>query len=212
MKPVTLSWQSANDIQAAAQILRSDNVLIGDSDTVLGFLAPLTTEGFLSLNAIKKRTEKPYLILSQTVEKALAFMEFTTSTQRDHVAVLARACWPGPLTLVAPAHASLPSYCTSVSGTVGIRVPDHAGLQMLLRSFGGLFSTSANEASKPISRDFQASTTKQLIQQCAAIIMDQGEPANGLPSTIVDVCGDEPVIIRHGAINKEKIHSVWNNS
>ncbi len=124
-------------------ILQRGGVVLGHSDTVFGLLAQLSFEGVTSLNRVKGRHNKPYLVLVENKEKALALIEkpISESLQR-----LMDVCWPGPLTLVCKARSDLPDFIKGENGTIAIRVPDHQGLQSLLRHVDGLFSTSANKA------------------------------------------------------------------
>ncbi len=118
--------------QSAALIveeLQRGCVIAGDTDTVPGLLAPLSERGFKSLNLIKGRFEKPYLVLTDSPEKLTKFVDFPLD---PYVRVLIEQCWPGPLTIIFKAKAALPSYIKSVDGTIAIRIPKHAGLLKVL--------------------------------------------------------------------------------
>ncbi len=178
--------------------MRSGEVVVGSSDTVIGFLAPLTQEGFTALNTIKKRQEKPYLILVGSQSAVETLIEQPLSEQIK--GIMAR-CWPGPLTLIFKAKASLPDYIKGPDGTIALRVPAHTGLQQLLAHCNGLFSTSANKAGEPVPVSFDQ-LDSDIKKQVKALVDDHPDETSQevLPSTILD-CSDGTTIrvVREGA-------------
>ncbi len=119
-----LYWDHKNTICKVLAIMRSGGVIVGSSDTVIGLLAPLTKEGFDAFNRIKKRQEKPYLILVKSQFEAINLIDQVLS---EEIKNIMRSCWPGPLTLIFKAKADLPDYVKSPDGTIALRVPDHVG-------------------------------------------------------------------------------------
>jgi L-threonylcarbamoyladenylate synthase len=121
---------------------------------------------------------------------------------------LARAFWPGALTLVVPAGPRLPSAVTAGRGAVGLRQPDLPLLAELLRGAGmPLTLTSANRSGQPACRT-AAAVAEQFGEACP-LLADGGTTPTGLASTVVDVCGPEPRILRAGAIPAERLEAVW---
>jgi L-threonylcarbamoyladenylate synthase len=118
-----------------------------------------------------------------------------------HVPALARELalrhWPGPLTLVLPVRPGLPA-ALSKDGKIGVRVPGASPALDLVRAFGGaLTATSANKSGEPAARTEQEARAA-FPEGLAAFV--PGDAPGGLPSTLVDVSGPEPIILRAGAI------------
>lgn len=108
---------------------------------------------------------------------------------------LAATFWPGPLTIVLTAPGR---------GTLGFRVPDHVvARQLLAASGGGLPVTSANRSGGPECR-----TAAEVLAQLDGriqLVLDGGSTPGGVASTVVDCSGDEPVILREGAIARDAL-------
>ena len=192
-----LYWDDEGTIHEILSIMRSGEVIVGSSDTVIGLLAPLTQEGFEALNRIKGRQEKPYLILVKSQSEAKSLIDQVFSTQIAHIMA---SCWPGPLTLIFKAKSDLPDYLKGPGGTIAIRVPAHTGLQRLLAHCDGLFSTSANKTGKPVPASFDE-LDLDIGKQVRAMVEDYpGESCREVvPSTILD-CSDGTIkVVREGA-------------
>ena len=118
--------------------------------------------------------------------------------------------WPGPLTLVLPARPGLPFALTAGAATVGVRMPAHAVLCALMRRSGPLAATSAN-----LSGGEETHSARQVAQQLSGrlplILQDEGEDfgqeagvsAPPAASTVVDLSGPAPRILRPGPIAAE---------
>ena len=102
-----------------------------------------------------------------------------------------QAAWPAPLTVVLPARTGLVG-----GGNVGVRVPAHPLLRALLASVGPLTATSANRSGgPPLSRPQDVA---RLLGDGLALLLDGGEAPGGLPSTVVDLSGAVPRLLRQG--------------
>lgn len=110
---------------------------------------------------------------------------------------LAAAFWPGPLTIVLPAAQGVPPEVTSGTATVAVRVPALAVTAALCAAAGALISTSANRtgARSPLT----CAEAVFGVGAAAAIALDAG-PGQPLASTIVDLTGDAPALLRAGAV------------
>lgn len=110
---------------------------------------------------------------------------------------LAARFWPGPLTIVLPAAPAVPPEVTSGTATVAVRVPDLAVTTALCAAAGPLISTSANPtgARAPLTCEEAVAG----VGSAAAIALDAG-PGRPLASTIVDLTGAAPVLLRAGAV------------
>ncbi len=117
---------------------------------------------------------------------------------------LAAAFWPGPFTLVVPAPASLPLEVLGGGSTVAIRVPAHDVARALARGLGRpIVATSANLAGCPATDDPE--TVLASLGARLDGLVDAGRTVGGPPSTIVDVIGDAPRLVREGAVPWERV-------
>ena len=151
-------------------------------------------EAAAAVRAAKGRDErKPFPLVAGDLEQ----LQAVCGTLPDAARTLAARFWPGPLTLVLPAAAALSPAITSGGGTVAVRVPAHAFLRRLCLRVGPLVSTSANrsgEAAPPSCSEALAE-----VGSFASLAIDGG-PGSAVPSTIVDLVGPEPRLLRAGAI------------
>lgn len=213
-----LSWQAAATIPLLTTALAAQQVCLGTSDTVLGLLAPVTSEGARALDRIKKRGKKPYIVLIDHQDKLTNFVQvqWTAALTRlvDH-------CWPGPLTLIFklkpdPAQAFLQQQGT----TLAVRVPDHAGLRQLLPHFPGLFSTSANLAGQAVPTQLDQVAPEILAKVAYIVLDDLTTPAvnlgvyGSLPSTILDCSalaepGGKIKVVRAGAYEVPVLEQIY---
>ncbi|MET0555337.1 MAG: L-threonylcarbamoyladenylate synthase, partial [Vicinamibacteria bacterium] len=110
---------------------------------------------------------------------------------------LAARYWPGPLTLVLPASPRVPIEVTAGTGTVAVRVSGLALARAISRAGGPLVSTSANRAGEPAATTCGAALLA--VGSAIALALDGGA-CTGAPSTIVDLTGDRPALLREGAV------------
>jgi L-threonylcarbamoyladenylate synthase len=199
-----LLWSQPQTTEILAYALKQGQLVVGSSDTVLGFLADVTPAGFARLNSIKQRAQKPYLILIGSKDKIDLFASMPLSGAAQK---LVAACWPGPLTLIIKASEDLPDFMISPLGTVAIRMPAHDGLLELLQQFDGLFSTSANLTGQPVPATLEQLDAR--IIQSLAYIVDDAKPQQAeVPSTIIDCSKVIPVIVREGAYSRTLLAKV----
>jgi L-threonylcarbamoyladenylate synthase len=124
-----------------------------------------------------------------------------------HAALLARAFWPGPLTLVVPKSPRIPDLVTAGGQTVGIRWPQHPFMQAVIRACGfPLAAPSANLANR-LSPTCAAHVLAQL-GDVLPLVVDGGDCNVGIESTVVDVTGAVPEILRPGMIPAGEIAAV----
>jgi tRNA threonylcarbamoyl adenosine modification protein (Sua5/YciO/YrdC/YwlC family) len=112
---------------------------------------------------------------------------------------LSQRFWPGPLTLVVPAADRLPEGITGGTGTVGLRVPGHSLPRRLAAALGHpITGVSANRHGEPPCRT--AGEVAEVFGEGLDLILDGGPTSGGAPSTVVDLTGPEPRVLRAGAI------------
>jgi L-threonylcarbamoyladenylate synthase len=125
----------------------------------------------------------------------------------DKGKILGEAFWPGPLTLVMKRTILVSDLVTAGLDTVAVRMPDHPVALALIRAFGeGIVGPSANLSGRP------SPTTAQHVYDDLRgqieLILDAGQTAIGMESTVVDVTADPPVILRLGGLTRERIEEV----
>lgn len=189
------------DLSAAVTALRAGGVVAFPTDTVYGLAAdPRSSEAVQRLFALKHRSAGQAIPLIAADEDQVAQIGTMTATARR----LAARWWPGPLTVVIPAS---PKLCAEVhrgTGRVAVRVPDDRVARSLARAAGHpITATSANRSGMPA-----ATTADGVIDQLGEsldVLVDAGPSPGQLPSTIVDVSGPSPTLIRAGAIPWERV-------
>jgi L-threonylcarbamoyladenylate synthase len=135
------------------------------------------------------------LVLVDSVAMAESLVEEIPSQARS----LMERHWPGPLTLVFRARPEVTPEVTAGTGTIGIRLPGHRLALGLVRASGGpVTAPSANpsDASPPTT----AGGVLAVFDGRVELVLDGGETAGGLPSTVVDVTVDPPRVLRAGAV------------
>lgn len=112
--------------------------------------------------------------------------------------------WPGPLTLVVPRSGDIPEEVTGGLDTVAIRMPDHPVALALIRSAGlPVAAPSANRSGRPSPTT--ASHVQEDLQGRIDVILDAGPAGLGVESTVLDLTGETPVILRPGGVTLEQL-------
>ena len=203
MKTEIITASSPDAIQQALEVLQSGGLVAFPTDTVYGV-------GALAFD--NKAVESIYKAKDRPIEKAIPILigeaEDITKISSEVPLMakkLAERFWPGPLTIVLPKHISLPD-SVSATNTVGVRVPDHIVARSVLRAAGPMAVTSANLSGQP-----SPSTAKEVFAQLngrIALIVDGGKTPGGVPSTLVDCTGSQPIVVRQGPISLNQILAV----
>ena len=119
---------------------------------------------------------------------------------------LVDAFWPGALTLIARHQPSLTWDLGETRGTVGVRMPLHPGAIELLNDFGPMAVSSANLTGHPSPQDCDAA--QEMLGDSVSVYLDGGPTPAAVPSSIVDVTGKVPVLLRAGALSAEQLREV----
>ncbi|MGW7350122.1 L-threonylcarbamoyladenylate synthase [Streptomyces sp. NPDC054784] len=119
---------------------------------------------------------------------------------------LVDAFWPGALTLVAKHQPSLTWDLGETRGTVAVRMPLHPVAIELLTEFGPMAVSSANLTGHPAPQDCDAA--QEMLGESVSVYLDGGPTPASVPSSIVDVTGRVPVLLRAGAISAEELRKV----
>ena len=184
-------------IDAAVAAIRAGEPVVIPTDTVYGLAAtPYEAEPVERMYRLKGRAAfHPTAIVASDVDLLFECVP----ELHGRAAVLARALLPGALTLVLPNSARRFRWLTgNRPDTIGVRVPalEGAGAEVL-RAVGAIAATSANLAGGADPRRLE-DVPEEIRNGCAALV-DAG-PLPGIPSTVVDLTGDEPAILREGAV------------
>ncbi|MBV2262833.1 MAG: threonylcarbamoyl-AMP synthase [Thauera sp.] len=192
-------------IERAARLLRAGDLVGMPTETVYGLAADaLNPEAVRKIFAAKGRpADHPVIVHLPSADH---LPRWAASIPKDALA-LARAFWPGPLTLILRREADVPDEVTGGQDTVGVRVPAHSIALALLQVFGsGIAAPSANRFGR-ISPTTAAHVQEELGER-VAMILDGGACPVGIESTIVDFSRDVPEILRPGAITADDIARV----
>lgn len=198
-----LYWENNGDITSIAELLNANHVGLGTTDTIPGFFAPLSHEGYQQLHNLKEeRGKKPFLILT-TLSKIDFFID--TAEINPGVLNIITHCFPAPLTLVLKARSSLPEWMVSAENTIAIRCPKHAGIETLLKSFEGVFSTSANRSNKPSPQNLNE-VEETILQKVDFVVQShKTNDTSIVHSTIVDCSHSTPLLLRAGAFSFNEV-------
>ena len=195
-----LPFLTAQDVRAAAPRvaahLRTTGVLGHPTETVYGLGGGTREADLDALFALKGRADdKPVLLLVSGRRMAEDYVAFPPAA-----AGIAAACWPGPLTLVLPAKASVPGRLRGASGGVGVRWTSHERIAELIAMLGHpITSTSANQpGGAPAAR---ARDVESAFPGANLLVLDGGLLPDSAPSTVVDCTGPSPRVVREGALS-----------
>jgi L-threonylcarbamoyladenylate synthase len=193
------------DVERAIEILRSGGLVAFPTETVYGLGADATrSESVRRIFAAKGRpVTNPLIVHVSNVEVARRYVAKWPEAATD----LARQFWPGPLTLVLPKSDQIATEVTAGLNSVGLRVPDHTLALALLREFNGpIAAPSANRANRisPTTADH----VRQELGDAVDLILDGGRCRVGIESTVLDLTGNSPCILRPGAITREQIQEM----
>ncbi len=184
-------------LDKALTLLQQGEVIAFPTDTVYGVgAAGLNSAAVVRLFAVKNRprTQAIPLLLADPSD-----LGSVCPTVPAAAIELAARHWPGGLTLIVPAAPHLPAELLAGGNTVAVRVPDHLWLRELIRRLGQpLAATSANLHGEP--NPVSATMVETRLGGRLPLILDGGPTPGDIPSTIVDVTGPEPKVLRHGIV------------
>ena len=189
-------------ITDAVEHLRQGELVVFPTETVYGLGADASNEKALEkLYAIKGRpANHPVIVHLASFEQMIDWGTEIT----EYARLLASRFWPGPLTLIVK---KLPHVLPMISGgqdTIALRVPGHPAALALLEAFGnGVAAPSANRYGRISSTSVQH--VRHEFGNQISVIIDGGNCAVGIESTIIDTTGPMPIILRPGVITEEEI-------
>lgn len=196
---------SAEIINLAATVLRDGGIVVFPTETVYGIGASAQScFGPHEIFDIKVRPlDKP---LPWLVEDDDALLDKYGIDVPAYAHNLAKAFWPGALTLVVKASDVVSKDFRAEDGTVALRSPNNEVVMELIQASGGpIIATSANTSGAPAPGDF--ADVEERIIAAADIALDGGETLHQQASTVVDCTGAQAVVLREGAIPADAIMS-----
>lgn len=192
-------------IEQAAQILKNGGLVAFPTETVYGLGANgLDAQACKKIYEAKGRPSDNPLILHIAQKEALYDIVKNVPEKAEK---LINAFWSGPLTMIFEKKDCVPNEVTGGHSTVAVRFPSHKVAQEIIKATGlPIAAPSANSSGKPSPT--KASHVIFDLDGKIDMIVDGGNAEFGLESTILDVSGEIPVLLRPGAITKEMIESV----
>jgi L-threonylcarbamoyladenylate synthase len=192
-------------ITRAVEILRRGGLVAFPTETVYGLGADATYAAAVGrIFAAKGRPSTNPLIVH------VADAQIARSCARDFpevAQVLAGRFWPGPLTLVVPRADPIVDEVTAGLPSVGLRVPNHPIALRLLREFGGAVAAPSANRSNRVSPT-TADHVRRELGDSVDLTLDGGPCEVGIESTVIDLTGPRPVILRPGSISREQIQEL----
>jgi L-threonylcarbamoyladenylate synthase len=198
------SESRAEGLKAAALALRTGELVVLPTDTVYGIGADaFYPSAVMALLAAKGRDRgMPPPVLVGTVRAATALIEDLGQYGQD----LIDEFWPGGLTIVCRANRSLNWDLGDTRGTVAIRMPQDPVALDLLKETGPLAVSSANRTGEPAATT--AAAAQEQLGDDVSVYLDGGPCDADVPSTIVDLTGAVPRLLRAGAVSVGRLREV----
>lgn len=186
----------ATTVERAAKALLGGGLVVVPTETVYGLAALASDPGATrALFGRKGRgADVPVAVLCADAEQALALAEDVSALATE----LAAAHWPGPLTMVLPRRGGLGWALGEPTDTIGLRCPDHDLVRSIAARVGPLATTSANRHGMPTP----SSATEAAAQLFGPVdLVIDGGALSGTPSTVVDLTGPAPRLLRQGPVD-----------
>jgi len=191
-------------IAAAVEAVKSGELVVLPTDTVYGVGADAFTAhavtALQNARGADRRVPPPVLVGSRHTLDGLVYS--LPKAARE----LADAFWPGALTIMVEHSPSLQWDLGDTGGVVAVRMPLHPVALEVLREVGPMAVTTANKIGGPAPTT--AEEAREQLEYSVRVYLEAGAAADPAPSTIVDVTGDTPRVVRTGAIPWEKLRDV----
>ena len=205
---IELSLSIQQQVEQGITILKQGGIVAFPTDTVYGVGACIN---------IGQAVERVYRVKKRPRSMALPLLLADKSQIGEVAQPVSRVAWlladkflPGALTIVLPKSKSVPDIVTGKSKTVAVRVPAHPIPIALAQGLGTpITGTSANLSGKPSA--LTADDVRAQLGNTVDLIIDGGRCPGGKESTIVDLTGETPVILREGAISRDELQRVCPN-
>jgi L-threonylcarbamoyladenylate synthase len=191
-------------VDAAVEAIARGDLVVMPTDTVYGIAAdafsPAAVQRLLAAKGRGRDMPVPVLV------GAWRTLDGLTETVPEQARALVERFWPGPLTLVVRAAPSLSWDLGETRGTVAVRMPLHPVALAVLERTGPLAVSSANRSGQAPPAD--AAAARWQLGESVAVYLDGGPTGEAVPSTIVDLTGDAPRVLRAGALPVSELAEV----
>jgi L-threonylcarbamoyladenylate synthase len=188
-------------VARAVDVLRDRGVVAYPTDTFYGLAVdPRSPEATSRLFRVKRRSASTAIpLIAASIEQAQRVATFSPADLR-----LAQRFWPGPLTLVMPARPGVADAILAGGKTVAVRVPAHPIARALASEFGFcITATSANASGEPPATS--AYDVVSAVGERIDLLLDAGRTEGDAPSTVVEMTGDGPRLIRAGVVPWDRV-------
>jgi L-threonylcarbamoyladenylate synthase len=195
----------SSEVRRAAQILRAGGLVAFPTETVYGLGADASSaQAVQKLYSVKRRpADHPVIIHFESSEKAFGWASEVPEAAKK----LAARYWPGPLTLILRRSPAAQDFVTGGQDTVGLRVPSHPVAHEMLSLFGsGVAAPSANRFG--LVSPTTAAHVREDLGQEVELVLEGGPSEVGIESTILDLSGEAPVLLRPGHISQRELESL----
>lgn len=195
-------------ILEAANVLNRGDAVIFPTDTVYGLAVNvLRLDAIERLFKIKKRpSSKPVPIIIRDIEmaKKYAFIDKKTEKVLNDV-------WPGPVTIVVEKRKDISETLTGGRRTIGLRIPNCEIIKLLMEKLDyPITATSANFSGEPpLTRSIDIRNIFEKAYPRPSLFLDAGDLEDNLPSTVLDLTGSQPKILRMGPVTKKDLMGMF---
>ena len=193
-------------LTSAVEVLRRGGIVAYPTDTLFGLGADALNEAAVErVFEIKGRPQgMPLPLLIGDPEQLKMVADIVTESAWK----FATAFWPGGLTLVVPVGPNVPALVTARGWKVAVRLPDHPIPRELARGLGRpITGTSANRTGGP--EPSTAELVQKQLHNTIDMILRGGSAPAGRSSTVLDITGDQPKVLRHGAVSVEQLERIY---
>ena len=196
---------SKESIAQAAELIVAGELVIVPTETVYGLAALALDENAVQkIFAAKGRpTDNP--LICHVYDQS--HVQMLTEHWPNEAQVLAGAFWPGPLTLVLSKREEVPDVTTGGLDTVAIRMPSHSVFREIIEQVGAPIAAPSANLFMGLSPTTALNIDPELVHS-VALVIDGGSSQFGIESTVVDLSGNRPSLLRPGSISKEQLETV----
>jgi tRNA threonylcarbamoyl adenosine modification protein (Sua5/YciO/YrdC/YwlC family) len=191
-------------VAAAVEAAKNGELVVLPTDTVYGIgadaFSPHAISNLHTARGADRRVPPPILVGSRHTLDGLVYALAKPARE------LADAFWPGALTLLVEHSPSLNWDLGDTGGVVAVRMPLHPVALEVLREVGPMAVTTANKVGSPAPRT--AEEAQEQLEYSVRVYLEAGVAVDPAPSTVVDVTGDVPRVLRNGAVPFDKLRDV----
>lgn len=194
-----------NYLDQSITLLQKGEVIAFPTDTLYGVGVDYSNEDAVKkLYRVKSRpAELPLTLLGSDKDMIIPYvLDWNPLAEK-----LSEQFWPGALTIILKKSFKVPDFVVSGLDTVGIRVPEHPIILKILEEYGKPIATSSANLSGNASSTTGRYVAEELFDTELSLLLDSGKTPQEEQSTIIDLSGDTPIIIREGLIKEDALRS-----